>query len=56
MFVNAILDHEVPVFDEKPAKFFQASSVIPSARSSALQLRSIGGYKISAYERTASAR
>jgi hypothetical protein len=32
MFVNAILHHEVPVFDEKPAKFFLGLSKDPSLR------------------------
>jgi len=56
MFVNAILHHEVPVFDEKSAKFFMGRCNDSSARLSAWQSATIDGYKISAYERPASAR
>src|SRR5580692_9294538 len=61
MFVNAILHHEVPVFYEKPAKFFpepalEPARIPPSARFYARRSMSPDGYKISAYERTASAR
>ena len=55
MFVNAILHHEVPVFDEKTAKFLPGVLCRDSFQQGlpAWQSPLIDGYKISAYERTA---
>jgi hypothetical protein len=56
MFLNAILHHQVPDFCEKKAKFRAGSfggsfRMLGSVPTAAMQ-----GYKISAYERTASTR